>query len=208
MRRADRSCPRSARPRERPPLARPLSRSLTLLPASGNLCRQSDDVSDDGKEKFTTGTAFLLWLAFAVGLCGIHRIYLGKTFTGILYLFTFGLFGFGQFIDLIRLRSLVAEENLKHEALLALAEKRALGTGQRPALALPPADRAAALRIELTRAAARRGGRLSIPQAVVETGQDFQIVEDTLDAMARSGYVDIDNSESGAVVYVFSGLSG
>ena len=43
--------------------------------------------------------AFLLCLVF--GWLGVHRFYLGKLGTGVLYLFTYGLFGFGWFVDLI-----------------------------------------------------------------------------------------------------------
>lgn len=45
------------------------------------------------------------WLAFAlcflVGVLGIHRFYVGKTGTGILYIFTGGLLGIGVLVDLI-----------------------------------------------------------------------------------------------------------
>lgn len=40
-------------------------------------------------------------LAIFLGWFGVHKFYAGKTGTGALYLFTFGLFGIGWFIDII-----------------------------------------------------------------------------------------------------------
>ena len=45
----------------------------------------------------------MLWAGCIIGLCGLHRLYIGKIGTGLLWLFTFGLFGFGQLIDLFTL---------------------------------------------------------------------------------------------------------
>ena len=53
------------------------------------------------KSEKSKSTAFILCLFF--GCLGIHRFYIGKVFTGIIYLFTFGLFGIGAFVDLIRI---------------------------------------------------------------------------------------------------------
>lgn len=44
---------------------------------------------------------FLAIMCFFFGEIGVHRFLVGKVGTGILYIFTFGLFGIGTLVDFI-----------------------------------------------------------------------------------------------------------
>ncbi|TKT75414.1 NINE protein [Aquamicrobium sp. LC103] len=57
--------------------------------------------------------AFVLWLVCLVGVCGLHRIYLGRYWTGLLWLFTLGLLGIGQIVDLFLLPSMIRQTNME-----------------------------------------------------------------------------------------------
>ena len=62
---------------------------------------------------YSTGIAYLLWLISGFGVLGFHRLYLNKWITGLLFMFTGGLGGFGAFYDLITLSIQVREANLR-----------------------------------------------------------------------------------------------
>lgn len=55
----------------------------------------------DGVSNRSWKTTF--WLSFFFGYLGIHRYYVGKIGTGILYNLTFGLFGIGSLVDFIKI---------------------------------------------------------------------------------------------------------
>lgn len=59
------------------------------------------------------GMSYLLCAVGFLGLAGLHRFYLGKPVTGIIWLITAGLFGIGTIYDLITLPGQVDDVNRK-----------------------------------------------------------------------------------------------
>jgi len=147
--------------------------------------------------------AYLLWCACFVGVCGLHRIYNGKYGTGFLWLFTFGLAGLGQLVDLFTIPGMVEDAN--NRALIQAAGSAALlGGGGQNFRRLPRTTEE--FQVALVQAASAHGGRLSVAEAVASTGRGFKEVERQLREMAVAGYIEADSDDSGQVFYVFPGL--
>lgn len=145
-----------------------------------------------------------MWCLVFVGLAGIHRIYLGKYGTGILYLLTFGLFGIGQFIDLFRMKSLVQDSNIREGYL---PHPRVLGQLMSQ-MSTASGSVARPLRHQLLDAAVAHGGAISVTDGVAATGATFDEVEAELKKLVESGYVDVDvPAGKSYIVYRFTELS-
>lgn len=71
---------------------------LFLIPS---MDRQADLRFRAGRIDYTVAWILLTFL----GLLGVHRMYMQKWFTGIIYLITGGIFGFGYLYDFITLNN-------------------------------------------------------------------------------------------------------
>lgn len=161
---------------------------------------------------YSTGLSYGLWCAGLVGAFGIHRFYLGKVGTGVLWLLTAGLLGVGQIIDLFRMKSLVRDANIRegrvpHPRQVARGQaavgQAAIGAGEPGRKLAAPLN----LRQQLLKAAMSNGGEITVSQGVMATGRSFEEIESVLNKMTDKGYVDVDNAPgTGVVVYRFPEL--
>lgn len=148
-------------------------------------------------------TAYIFWLGCLLQLNGLHRLYNGKIGTGILWLFTFGLFGVGQLIDLLLIPNMVDEYNTNLKARMGMSTA-GIPLWEPVVVTKVIKPTSQELMIKLLKAAEARGGKLSVTQAVMDTGTSFAEVEAVLKQMLKSGYVRIDNHpDTGVVIYEF-----
>lgn len=131
-----------------------------------------------------------LWCLSLIGICGIHRVYNRKPFTGVLWLVTFGLCGLGQLVDLLLIPGLVEASN------------RQLTPPVPPmaGLSATPIDRQL---LRLARASGERGFtindallELNLPPDVDSTG-----VHKEIEKLLGAHLLDVGNDERGRVVY-------
>ena len=64
---------------------------------------------------YSLGLAYLLWAIGGLGSLGVHRFYLRKHGTGVLWLLTGGLFGIGAVVDLFRLPTMVRDAEIEQD---------------------------------------------------------------------------------------------
>ncbi|MEO1131524.1 MAG: TM2 domain-containing protein [Cyanobacteria bacterium J06639_1] len=159
--------------------------------------------------------AYGLWALCIFGFCGIHRFYLGRPISGFIWLFTFGLFGFGQLFDLLYIPAMVKERNLylwsrsRTDSTMAIADvnQRILDTvsghAVAPVSAAMPAKQADPM-TRLLRVAADHNNTLSLGRATLELDLPPDRVEDLLKQAVKQNIATVDNDpESGAVRFHF-----
>ncbi len=152
------------------------------------------------------GISYIFWIVWFFGLGGLHRLYNGKIATGLLWLFTWGLFGIGQFVDLFIIPSMVEEHDFKLRAKLGVSASGVpLSQSSIAATVIQPTKDK--LMVKLVKAAEARGGKISVTQAVIDTEASFSEVEVVLKEMVKTGYVSVENDYlTGVVIYRFNEL--
>ena len=172
------------------------------------------------EQEINMGIAYILWGLGLFGFCGIHRLYLGRIGTGILYFFTFGLFGLGQVIDLFLIPDMVREKNYHlqekaktnnlmlwsdmSEEIIRSKASSVLKQMQANTSSYPAKPNKSDPMLKLLKAAADNNNVLSLGQAVMILELPVEEVEKLLQKALKQGLAHIDNDlETGAVRYHF-----
>lgn len=140
-----------------------------------------------GDERRSLALSYGLWCLSLVGICGIHRVYNRKPLTGFLWLFTFGLCGIGQLVDLFLIPGMV--EGVNRQIL-----------PQGTVAAATPIDRQL---LRLARQAGEKG--FTINDALIELDLpdhfDSGSLQQEIEKLLQLHLLDVGNDERGRVVY-------
>ena len=155
---------------------------------------------------YSVKTAYLLWLASFFGAAGLHRLYMGKIGSGVLYLLTWGLFGLGTIYDGITMADQVREAKLKSRIRRELTDDPDdLDDLDFPRRALPAASSPHRESVEhvILRVAKANHGVASPAEIALEGNIPTDEARNHLDDLVNKGIAEVRVRKSGALVYVF-----
>ena len=140
--------------------------------------------------------AYLLWFFSGFGALGLHRFYLGKKATGLLYLCTGGLGLVGGIYDLFNMSRIVRDANLKFKY------QRAFLMDNDIKMPVPKKKKDSVERVILKTAKKNKG--IITPGEVALEG-DFSIEEAKkyLEKLTSKGFTEMRIKKSGVIVYCF-----
>ena len=148
--------------------------------------------------RYNIAIAYFLWFISGFGALGLHRFYLGKIGTGLLWLFTGGLGFVGSIYDAISLPRQVEEANIRDQVRRRIAYE---GAGYMPAYEAP-ARRADSEKTAL-RVAQKNGGFVTPGEVALECELSVDEARSLLEKLAAKGHAEMRVRSSGVIVYFF-----
>ena len=155
---------------------------------------------------YSTRVAYLLWLGTFLGFSGLHRLYMGKVGTGILWLLTWGLGGIGTLYDAVTMPQQIREARLQRRVRWALE-----GGGYdeddfpfRAGRVLPAAAGSKESPEHVILRVAKANHGIASPAEVALEGQiSTDEARENLDALVNKGICEVRVKKSGGVTYAF-----
>lgn len=143
-------------------------------------------------------------LLFLGGFLGVHRFYLGKIGTGILYLLTGGFAGIGLVYDFFTLPRQVRDANIEARYRRALDGPYA---GAPPRQVGPPPQQRQANRDSIERVilkiAKANQGIAPLTEVALEANIKLDEAKKNLEQLVSKGFAEVRVSKAGKLLYVF-----
>ena len=158
---------------------------------------------------YSTGIAYLLWLISGFGALGFHRFYLGRFGTGLLYLFTGGLFGLGGLFDLFYIPTMVREANLQAHYRDAIfgdfdGQKQGYNSTNWSGLgSFFQSKTKESMERVILKTAKRDGGIVSPGEVALQAEVTIEDAKEYLEKLVKQGYAEMRVKKTGMLVYVF-----
>ncbi len=160
---------------------------------------------------YSTGLAYFLWLVSGLGALGFHRFYLGKWGTGLIFMFTGGLGGFGSFYDLVTMPLQVREANLRNAYRDAIYDRNPRSQPDFIQSNFKKSMRSEIKKDSLERVilktAKNNQGIVTPSEVAVESGLSIDQAKRALEKLVSNGHADIRVSKNGNMVYFFQEFS-
>ncbi len=150
---------------------------------------------------YSTGIAYFLWLIGGFGALGLHRFYLGKFGTGILYLCTGGVCMIGSVYDFFTLSNQVREANIRAQIRDAM-DLKPLGRFPRQAED-EGRRRKESIEHAILRAAKKNSGIVTPSDIALEAEVSLEEAKTQLERLAKNGFAEMRIRKSGVIVYCF-----
>jgi len=157
---------------------------------------------------YNTVIAYILFFLSGWGVLGLHRHYLGKHGTGLLWLFTGGIFTIGSFYDFFTLPSQVREANIRNAIIDETIRRkdenkgwRNVDDGQsRIVREKEPIERT------ILKLAKANKGIITASELALSANVSMEEAKKDLDAMVNKGFAELRVRQSGSLVYVIPDL--
>jgi TM2 domain-containing membrane protein YozV len=145
---------------------------------------------------YTEGKTYLMWLVSLI-IPGFHRFYLGKIGSGLLYLFTGGVFFLGTLTDLFRIPRLVREANY------TIALERALLTDAGKIEQPTAAPKKESIEKVILKTAKANNGIITPSLVALEGDIPIDDAKKYLDKITLKGFAEMKITKNGVIVYSF-----
>ncbi len=165
-------------------------------------------------------TAYALWCFCFLSVCGVHRIYARRYFSGFFYLITFGVLGIGQLLDLFFIPGMIDEENLKLKALYGYQPNEAnfyqapesivinLPSRQTPQAEIKESSPKKLTDKDIDRAilkVCKESEGATLAEIFLESDEDYEKIEARIQELMKQNLLTIDNRvEDGKVIYIIN----